>query len=49
MIDQYDEVNYGVVCSLFEDGCGAHSIYRRTEQEAADAWNHRESILIADL
>jgi len=49
MIDQYDELNFGVVCSLFESGCGAHSVYRRTEEEAADAWNRRESILIADL
>lgn len=33
-----------VVCDFTQGGCGASSRYARTEEEAAEAWNRRESV-----
>lgn len=33
--------NYAVCCDFYRGGCGATSGYRRTEEEAIEAWNRR--------
>lgn len=33
--------NYAVCCDFHRGGCGATSGYRRTEEEAIEAWNRR--------
>ncbi len=34
--------NYTVCCSVFNKGCGAHSGYGSTEQDAIKNWNMRK-------
>ena len=38
-----DEIMHTVVCNWNNGGCGASTGYRKTENEAIEAWNRREN------
>lgn len=35
---------YAVFCDKDKGGCGAYGPYKRTEEEAIDAWNRRANV-----